>query len=151
MTRSTMKQSGKPSQSYPRAGCASTPVSGFRFNANGYHVNLNVDPGLPVPYSSGCGNNGSLSGAIAAEVQQFAIDAEDAKTAQRSARQQLWAILESLNTLAQLKESWPEGKPFYAYLEKAERKPSLPVARQSGYEAHLGRRAAVYRRCGSRM
>lgn len=53
-------------------------------------------------------------------------------------KRELTALLNSVNTLKQLKEVWPEGKEFYGFLEGNKGSRNLPAIQFSTVNAALG-------------
>jgi hypothetical protein len=112
----------------------------LRFNAGGFRIVLNTkDPVLVPSGNSGyCNDLGSLTGDISKEVQDFATEKEQAKKDEQVAAEKLKALLYSITSLKRLKELWPEGKKFYAYLDEAAVIGGLPAIRFDDVNVLLG-------------
>lgn len=118
----------------------------LRFSFRGMQAMLRLGdkhPGLPVPYDRGyCQNQGIITDETLIARWQ-AYEGEKKATEERfgQARAALWALLERAKTLAELEDSWPEGKAFYGHLKPKE-KAQLPAVRVDEVNRLLGLKPA---------
>lgn len=110
----------------------------LRFNCGGYSLRLNVDKAVPVPYSNGCGVLGSITGDLATSAIKHAEESDKLKEEIRSAYLALETLLDSVSTIKQLSEAWPEGKQFYAGFLEAKGKSNVPALQVSELNKKLG-------------
>lgn len=118
----------------------------LRFNVNGMDIRLMADKKYRVPSRAayGCNRLGTITGEMAEEVMAVVNDKEKLKEEHAQVRAKLSALLENCMTLKILETTWPEGKPFYDYLVKAdkEQKAGLPAVLISDINKALGLAAA---------
>lgn len=114
----------------------------LRFSFRGMQTTLKLGdnhPGLPVPMSGGyCSNLGSITDeTLIARWQAHEGNKKGIEERVVQARQVLWALLARSKTLAELEDSWPEGKPFYSLLQPKE-KAQLPAVQVDEVNRLLG-------------
>lgn len=101
----------------------------LRFNAGGWTVLLSHKKGLPVPYRSGCGILGSLTGELADRARAFVVERDNKKAERAKAFRDLTAAILDARTYKQLAVAWPEGLPYFEdYLPKKNGQPSTALA-----------------------
>ena len=101
----------------------------LRFNAGGWTALLSHSKGLPVPYRSGCGILGSLTGELADRVRAFVVERDNKKAERAKALRDLTAAILAARTYKQLAVAWPEGLPYFKdYLPKKKGEPSTAIA-----------------------
>ena len=104
-------------------------VKSYSVNANGWIIYLKgPERKYPMRNSSGCPYVISVPSEFIDDIQKFSINKEKYNSDRNSDYSALYGKLLSINTTNQLKESWPEGLPFYKkYLEMDKKKQLVAV------------------------
>jgi hypothetical protein len=110
----------------------------LRFNCNGWNLRFNVDKPVPTPNSSHCDVLGSVTGDLATEAQELSKEEQKYRDDLSSAYRALITMLNELNTMKQLQDTWPEGKQYYGKYLKAKEGSTLPAIQVSEVNKILG-------------
>lgn len=110
----------------------------LRFNCAGYDLRFNVEPSLSVPFSSDCSRLGSVTGELASKAQEFVARRDKLNESYRAAYNAVLALLDSVNSIAQLEKVWPDGKPFYARYVQSVQGTSVPAIQVKELNTLLG-------------
>ena len=113
------------------------------FNVGGMSIKLNLlDEGVPVPYTRGGYCNNRLGVVTEPDLVQavttYLSDVETLKSDREKARSSLKGLLYSVSTLKALRETWPEGEPFFQGLTRKSGAPGLPAPQITELNAMLG-------------
>jgi hypothetical protein len=105
----------------------------LRFNVGGMDARLEVlEPnGLPVPFCNYCSPLGSIADEILIAAIRSHMDTKETFKKDRvRASSSLHAMLSAITTLRSLADAWPDGYPFFSYLNKPSptRLPALCVS-----------------------
>ncbi len=101
----------------------------LRFNADGWNVKLQLAEAAPVPHSSMCRTLGSLTGDLAVRVQSQATSEETLRKEKWRTEHETTGFLEQFKSFKQMRESWPEGEPFYKEFDIERPQGGVPAVR----------------------
>ena len=101
----------------------------LRFNANGWDVTLNAREAVPVPHSYYCTRIGTLDGEMAERVQAFSTEKEQLRNDIHRAERETSGFLEQFKSFKQMRETWPEGEPFYGSFDVEKLAGGVPAVR----------------------
>jgi hypothetical protein len=110
----------------------------LRFNANGWQVTLCVGRQMPTPANAYCSLLGNVTGELAERVQQFGQDKERFREDERKAISEMESFLCGFRSFKQLRDNWPEGKPFYQNYDVDRTEANVPAHRVKSINEMLG-------------